>query len=80
MANLEIKDSTLARNALLNFLGQGTLVLIGVVTIPFIIRGLCRPLWPFVVRLGSFRVLYCFLLGDGAGDDKVYRRGSWERP
>jgi len=40
MANLEIKGSALARNALLNFLGQGILVLIGIVTIPFIIRGL----------------------------------------
>ena len=40
MANLEIKGSALVRNALLNFLGQGLLVLIGIVTIPFIIRGL----------------------------------------
>ena len=40
MANLEIKGSALARNALLNFLGQGILVLIGIVTIPVIIRGL----------------------------------------
>ena len=40
MANLEIKGSAVARNALLNFLGQGILVLIGIVTIPFIIRGL----------------------------------------
>jgi len=35
MANLEIKGSALARNALLNFLGQVILVLIGIVTIPF---------------------------------------------
>jgi len=40
MANFEINGRTLARNALWNFLGQIMPLLIGVVSIPFILRGL----------------------------------------
>ena len=37
---LEIPGSLLARNTLLNFIGQAVPLLVGVITIPFIIRGL----------------------------------------
>jgi len=37
---LEIQGSLLARNTLLNFIGQAVPLLVGVVTIPFIVRGL----------------------------------------
>ena len=37
---MEIRGSLLARNTLLNFVGQAVPLLIGVITIPFIIRGL----------------------------------------
>jgi O-antigen/teichoic acid export membrane protein len=40
MRRLEITDRLLTRNSLLNFTGQAVSVLVGVVTIPFIIRGL----------------------------------------
>jgi len=39
---LQISGSLLARNTLLNFIGQAVLLLVGVVTIPFIVRGLGR--------------------------------------
>jgi len=37
---LEISGSLLARNTLLNFLGQAVSLLVGVITIPFIVWGL----------------------------------------
>lgn len=37
---IEIKGSILARNTILNFIGQVIPLLVGIVTIPFIIRGL----------------------------------------
>ncbi len=37
---LEIKGSLLARNTLLNLIGQGLPLIVAVVTIPFIIQGL----------------------------------------
>jgi len=37
---LEIRGSLLARNTLLNFIGQGVPLLVAVVTIPFVVRGL----------------------------------------
>ncbi|MFZ6017579.1 MAG: oligosaccharide flippase family protein [Nitrospirota bacterium] len=40
MRSIEIKSSLIARNTLLNFIGQVVSLLIGVVTIPFIVRGL----------------------------------------
>ncbi len=40
MARLEISSGLLARNTLLNFIGQAVPLLVGVVTIPFIVRGL----------------------------------------
>lgn len=37
---METRGSLLARNTLLNFIGQVVPLLVGVVTVPFIIRGL----------------------------------------
>ena len=44
MAQLQLKlsDGLLARNTLLNSIGQAVPLLVGVVTIPFIVRGLGR--------------------------------------
>jgi len=40
MQSLEIRGDLLARNTVLNFIGQALPLLVGVVTIPFIVRGL----------------------------------------
>lgn len=40
MARLEVGGRLLARNALLNFVGQGVSLVVGIATIPFIVRGL----------------------------------------
>lgn len=37
---MEIRGSLMARNTFLNFIGQAVPLLVGVITIPFIIRGL----------------------------------------
>ena len=39
-SRVQITGGLLARNTLLNFIGQAVPLLVGVVTIPFIVRGL----------------------------------------
>lgn len=53
--NLEIRGPVLARNALINLLGQGIPLLIGIVAIPFVVRGL-EP-----ARFGILSLAWVFL-------------------
>uniref|UniRef100_UPI0034E2C47B oligosaccharide flippase family protein n=1 Tax=Methanothrix sp. TaxID=90426 RepID=UPI0034E2C47B len=40
MKQMEISGSLIARNAVLNLIGQAVPLLVGVLTIPFVVRGL----------------------------------------
>jgi len=59
-SRVEICGSLLARNTLLNFIGQAVPLLVGVATIPFIVRGLGTERFGFLslawVVLGYFAI------------------------
>lgn len=55
MGGLQIRGSLLARNTILNFIGQVIPLLVGIVTIPYVIRGLG------VERFGILSLIWVFL-------------------